>query len=60
MQVGDLVRITSEWTMHNPWMELPEDRVKIGLILLVGDNNNCIVLVGDEELVLHNGRLVPF
>ena len=59
MQVGDLVRITSEWTMHNPWMELPEDVVRIGLILLVGDNN-CIVLVGDEELVLHNGRFVPF
>ena len=60
MQIGDLVRIINEWTSHNPWMILPEDKIKIGLV--VGseedwDGEYVKVLSEDETLTLHPRRL---
>ena len=60
MQIGDLVRIINEWTSHNPWMILPEDKIKIGLV--VGseedwDGEYVKVLSEGETLTLHPRRL---
>ena len=59
IKIGDLVRIISEWTMHNPWMKLPEDEIRIGLVVGLGHGtrNNAIILIGGEQVVFHNHRL---
>ena len=48
IKIGDLVRIVSEWTMHNPWMKLAEDEIRIGLVVGLGHGtrNNAIILIG--------------
>lgn len=61
MKIGDLVRITSEWVHHNPWMKNKHPS-KIGLI--VGFYKDCggysscygkpIILVEGKETVHHN------
>ena len=59
IKIGDLVRIISEWAMHNPWMKLPEDEIRIGLVVGLGHGtrNNAIILIGGEQVVFHNHRL---
>lgn len=59
IKIGDLVRIVSEWTMHNPWMKLSEDEIRIGLVVGLGHGtrNNAIILIGGEQVVFHNHRL---
>ena len=61
MKIGDLVRITSEWVYHNPWMK-PYEPIKIGLVVgfysLCEGRSSCygkpILLVEGEENVYHN------
>lgn len=59
LKIGDLVRIVSEWKGHNPWMDFPDDLVKIGLVMnVVGANDDfAVVLAEDEKLILHKRRL---
>ena len=60
MQIGDLVRIINEWTSHNPWMILPEDKIKIGLVVgsEQGHTREFVkVLSEGQTLTLHPRRL---
>ena len=60
MQIGDLVRIINEWTSHNPWMILPEDKIKIGLVIgsePTPTGEYIKVLSEGETLVLCSRRL---
>jgi len=60
IKIGDLVRIMSEWTMHNPWMKLSEDDVRIGLVIGLGHGtrkNAIVQMLSGEVVVFHNHRL---
>ena len=51
MNVGDLVRIINEWTVHNPWMKFDDDE-EIGLIVNTPEVGNLVVkvLIGGKVL----------
>ena len=58
IEIGDLVRIVSEWRGHNPWMKFPDEQPIIGLITGISHNITAYrVLTEGREILLPPTRV---
>ena len=57
MKVGDLVKVISEWTHHNPWMQFHEDEPKIALVVKTDDPSLVSVYADGKELIYKKTEL---
>ena len=58
MQVGDLVKVISEWTHHNPWLKLT-DSEPFGLIVseMWSPDGQYVVFINGEKQVFKRTQL---